>query len=108
MEEKKAPLDTAVELGLIKNRDKDGSGTNKGHYDVFRNRVIFPIRNADGEVIGFGGRTLDSEEKTKYLNSPETPLFKKRTVLYGIDKARRFIRDKDEAIICLLYTSRCV
>ncbi|GGJ48003.1 DNA primase [Deinococcus roseus] len=56
-------------------------------YDRFRNRVMFPIRDALGRVVGFGGRVLD-DSKPKYLNTPETPLFSKKTVLYGLDRAR--------------------
>lgn len=67
-------------------------------YDRFRNRVIFPIRDAQDRVIGFGGRSLGNEEP-KYLNSPETPLFSKGRVLYALDKARAGLREKRRAVV---------
>ncbi|RMD82410.1 MAG: DNA primase [Chloroflexi bacterium] len=70
----------------------------RGPYDRFRNRIIFPIRNVRGEVIGFGGRAL-GDEQPKYLNTPETPLFKKSEVLYGLDLARDAIRTTNRAIV---------
>ncbi|WP_322816857.1 DNA primase [Chloroflexus sp.] len=70
----------------------------RGPYDRFRNRIIFPIRNMRGEVIGFGGRAL-GDAQPKYLNTPETPLFKKSEVLYGLDLARDAIRTANRAIV---------
>lgn len=70
----------------------------RGPYDRFRNRIIFPIRNVRGEVIGFGGRAL-GDAQPKYLNTPETPLFKKSEVLYGLDLARDAIRTANRAIV---------
>jgi DNA primase len=70
----------------------------RGPYDRFRNRIIFPIRNIRGEVIGFGGRAL-GDAQPKYLNTPETPLFKKSEVLYGLDLARDAIRSTNQVII---------
>lgn len=70
----------------------------RGPYDRFRNRIIFPIRNIRGEVIGFGGRAL-GDAQPKYLNTPETPLFKKSEVLYGLDLARDAIRSDNQVII---------
>lgn len=62
-------------------------------YDRFRNRILFPIADSSGRIVGFSGRTLDVDSKTaKYINSPETKLFKKRDILYGIDKAKLGIR----------------
>jgi DNA primase len=69
-----------------------------GYYDRFRGRVIFPIRNAKGEVIAFGGRAM-GDAQPKYLNSPQTPLFDKSSVLYGLDLARDAIRSADAAVI---------
>jgi DNA primase len=69
-----------------------------GFYDRFRGRVIFPIRNAKGEVIAFGGRAM-GDAQPKYLNSPQTPLFDKGRVLYGLDLARDPIRSADAAVI---------
>ncbi len=68
------------------------------HYDRFRGRLMFPIRNRIGEVIGFGARTLTGEEP-KYLNSPQTPLFDKSATLYGLDLARDAIRAQNLAVI---------
>ena len=65
-------------------RRPDGSGA----YDRFRDRVIFPIRDVQGRVLGFGARTMNPDEKPKYLNSPETALYSKGRVLYGLDRAR--------------------
>ncbi len=73
---------------------KDGTG----HYDRFRNRLIFPIRSATGQVVAFGGRALDDSEP-KYLNSPETPAYVKGEHLYGLDVARDAIRREGFAIL---------
>jgi DNA primase len=81
------------DVGLIIQRD-DGSG----YYDRFRGRVIYPIRDHRGRTIGFAGRIL-GEGQPKYLNSPQTPLFDKGRVLYGLDMARPGIRTADEAVI---------
>jgi DNA primase len=70
----------------------------RGLYDRFRSRVMFPIRDVRGHVIGFGGRVLD-DGVPKYMNTPQTPLFDKSSVLYGIDLAREGIRASDEAVI---------
>jgi DNA primase len=70
----------------------------KNSYDRFRNRLIFPIRNIQGKVIGFGGRALD-DSLPKYLNSPQTAIFDKSSSLYGIDRAKTAIRQKDQAVI---------
>jgi DNA primase len=69
-----------------------------GYYDRFRGRLIFPIRDMRGQVIGFGGRVLD-DGLPKYLNSPQTPLFDKSSVLYGIDLAKGAIRRENTAVI---------
>ncbi|MFW5432796.1 MAG: DNA primase [Methylophilaceae bacterium] len=68
-------------------------------YDRFRDRIMFPIRNQKGEVIGFGGRVINSEDTPKYYNSPETPLFQKGHELYGLFIARRAIRDAGRALV---------
>ncbi|HID87387.1 MAG TPA: DNA primase, partial [Anaerolineae bacterium] len=69
-----------------------------GFYDRFRGRLMFPIRDAQGRVIGFGARTLD-DSTPKYLNSPQTPLFNKSSVLYGLDMAKEAIRRQGSAIV---------
>ncbi|MBI2917666.1 MAG: DNA primase [Chloroflexi bacterium] len=69
-----------------------------GSYDLFRGRLLFPIRNDRGRVVGFGGRALDASNP-KYLNTPQTPVFDKGSVLYGIDQATAAIRSADRAVI---------
>ena len=83
-----------AESGLvIVNEDDPGSGPGQARrYDRFRDRVMFPIRNVKGECIGFGGRVL-GDEKPKYLNSPETPVFSKGRELYGLYEARQALRE---------------
>ncbi len=71
---------------------------NKHTYDRFRNRLIFPIRDAGGKLVGFGARALD-DSPPKYLNSPQTAVFDKSSILYGIDQAKNAIRHSDQAII---------
>src|SRR5256714_513588 len=88
-----------LESGLITRREEGGS-ENKG-YDRFRNRIMFPIHNDVGEVIAFSGRILDKEaEAAKYVNSPETPLFRKGRVLFGLHKTKRGLIEADCAIVC--------
>ena len=85
--------------GLIKRGER-------GHtYDLFRNRLMFPIRDTQKRVIGFGGRVLPgSEEVAKYINSPETRIFTKNQQLYGLDVARDTIREQGQAIVMEGYT----
>jgi DNA primase len=92
LSKKGVPLKHAEELGLILSK-KSG-----GYYDRFRGRVIFPIIDIHGHVIGFGGRSMDGSEP-KYLNSPESPVFKKSESLYGLAIARRWVREADEVLI---------
>lgn len=89
--------DTDIEkAGLIKKPDEVG----KGYYDRFRGRIMFPISDSSGRVIAFSGRILvDDGKSAKYLNSPDTILFNKSTVLYGIDKAKQDIRIKNYSIL---------
>ncbi len=87
------PPRVAEEAGLVVPRR--GS---EGHYDRFRNRIVFPIKNAEGRVIGFGARAMDGAEP-KYLNTPETPLFKKRSSFYGLDTALPQIRRSGEVVV---------
>jgi len=78
---------------------------NRGVYDRFRGRLVWPIRDLSGDVIGFGARKLyDDDDGPKYLNTPETPLYKKSQVLYGIDLARRDIAKQQQAVIVEGYT----
>lgn len=80
-------------VGLVR------QGNQGGYYDAFRHRLIFPIRDSNGKIIGFGGRALDNEQKPKYLNSPQTPLFKKSQVLYGLDLAKQAIRTNGAVVV---------
>nr|WP_209436453.1 DNA primase [Kocuria subflava] len=81
------------------------SAGNRGLYDRFRGRLIFPIRGIGGEVIGFGARKLyDDDQGPKYLNTPETQLYKKSQVLYGIEKAKRQIAKQRQVVVVEGYT----
>lgn len=104
-----APDDWSALLGYLTDRrgfspeDVEAAGLvikheSRGYYDRFRNRLMFPIRNAKGETIAFGGRAL-GDAQPKYMNSPQTPLFDKGTVLYGLDLARDAIRGADATVI---------
>jgi DNA primase len=88
----KVPLPLLEQSGLIIKKDKGG------HYDRFRNRIIFPIFDEQKRVIGFGGRSL-GQETPKYLNSPESIIFNKGRVLYGLPQAAPVIRKLNQAII---------
>ena len=81
------------ECGLV--IEKDGR-----LYDRFRERIMFPIRNPRGQVIGFGARTMKGDEQPKYLNSPETPVYHKSQELYGLYEGRDAIHKKGRAIVC--------
>lgn len=89
--------DVLVEAGLVIDRTEEDNSHRK-RYDRFRDRIMFPIRNTKGQVIGFGGRVMGAGEP-KYLNSPETPLFQKGNELYGLFEARQAIRDKDYVLV---------
>jgi DNA primase len=87
-----------IESGLVKLREE--GNTRSKIYDRFRDRLIFPICNDIGEVIAFSGRILNSEvQGAKYLNSPETPLFSKGNILFGLHQAKRFIANARQAIV---------
>jgi DNA primase len=80
-------------------------GGQRGLYDRFRGRLVWPIRDLSGDVVGFGARKLrEDDDGPKYLNTPETPLYKKSQVLYGIDLARRDIAKQKQAVIVEGYT----
>lgn len=92
--------DEIVLAGLARTREGKA-----GIYDLFRGRLMWPIRDLSGDVIGFGGRKISAEDTgPKYLNSPETPIYHKSDVLYGIYSARRHIASSKEAIIVEGYT----
>jgi len=89
-------LATVEQAGLIIRKEETGN-----YYDRFRGRLMFPICDEQGRVIGFSGRVLSGDEKTaKYVNSPETPIFTKSKVFFGLDKSKRAILDAGCAIVC--------
>jgi DNA primase len=71
----------------------------EGYYDRFRNRLMIPIRSISGKVIGFGGRAMSPDDTAKYINSPETEVYKKGRVLYGLDVSRNDIRSSNVAVV---------
>ena len=90
-----------VEAGLATERELDHELT-RGEarvYDRFRHRIMFPIRDENGRMAGFGARIVDPNDVPKFLNSPETPVFTKGRLLYGLDRARKAIRAADQAVI---------
>jgi DNA primase len=89
---KRGMLEAAVKVGLVKREDGRAS------YDMFRGRLMFPIRDALGRVIGFGGRVLD-QRLPKYINSPESPIYSKSRALYGVFEARQAIAQGERAIV---------
>ncbi len=99
-QKKGAGADLLVQAGLV------SPGREKGYYDRFRGRIMFPIFDISGKVAGFGGRLLNGEEKQgpKYLNSPQTPVFDKGSILYGMNLAREWIRRGKMAIVMEGYT----
>jgi DNA primase len=93
---KNFPLETVEQAGLIIKKEETSR-----HYDRFRGRLMFPICDEQGRVVGFSGRVLSGDEKTaKYVNSPETPIFTKSKIFFGLDKSKRAILDAGFAIIC--------
>ncbi len=90
--QKKAPVDLATELGLVR-------ASSKGNFDLFRNRIIFPILNIRGKVAGFGGRILSEQDHPKYLNSPDSVVFHKGKLAFGLFQAQKYIREQDELIL---------
>ncbi|RBP42654.1 DNA primase [Roseimicrobium gellanilyticum] len=96
--ERKFTENLLVTSGLLARPDEDSG--RRDTYPRFRHRLMFPIRNEFGECIAFSGRVLDKEAKAaKYLNSPETPIFSKSRVLFGLDKSKRAISKADRAIV---------
>lgn len=91
--QRRVDADILEAAGLVVPR-KSGSG----HYDRFRNRIMLPIDNLQGQIVGFGGRVMN-DDLPKYLNSPETPLFDKKRCLYGISAARRECRRTNRAFL---------
>lgn len=101
MAQQKLPERVMVEAGIFTQPTEDENGQVGRPYARWRHRLMFPIRNDNGDVIAFSGRILDKDQKGgKYVNSPETPVFTKSRVLFGFDKSKRFISKTDQAIIC--------
>ena len=83
-----------IDSGMVTVRNEDSRT-----YDKFRNRIMIPIRDEQGRMAGFGARIVDPNDVPKFLNSPETPIFSKGRLLYGLDRARKAIRTADQAVI---------
>ena len=91
----KINLDLMVEAGLL------GKNDNGDYYDVFKDRIMFPIKNNQNQVVAFSGRTMSTDKSVpKYYNTHETKIFEKRTVLYNYSDARSFIAKENEVILC--------
>lgn len=91
-EQRGIPLAKAEKLGLVRQRESGG------YYDTFRNRLLFTISDLHGRPVAFGGRVLD-DSLPKYINSPESPIYHKGDILFGLDMAKQTIREKGTAII---------
>ena len=90
-----------IDAGMLSVRETDSQVSNNESrsYDRFRNRIMIPIRNENGKMSGFGARIVNPDDIPKFLNSPETPIFSKGRLLYGLDRARKPIRAADQAVI---------
>jgi DNA primase len=91
-----------IDAGMLSIRESDDSRNTQyasRTYDRFRNRIMIPIRDENGKMAGFGARIVDPNDIPKFLNSPETPIFSKGRILYGLDRARKPIRMADQAVI---------
>lgn len=93
LQREKIPAEEAERAGLVKRRDRGG------HYDLLRGRLTFPIQDVRGRVIGFGGRALAEGQEPKYLNTPESPVFRKRESLYGFPSSLEPMRRADRAVV---------
>jgi len=98
--EKVAP-EAAERAGLLRARERG-----PGHYDLLRNRVVFPIEDARGRTVGFGGRALAKDQEPKYLNTPESPVYRKREAFYGFPSALEALRARERAVIVEGYFDR--
>jgi DNA primase len=97
----KLDVELGVRAGLLTPR-RGGDG----HFDFFRGRVIFPIHDVRGRVVAFGGRALSSDQEPKYLNTPETPVFRKRESFYGFPEALAAIRKAEQVVVVEGYFDR--
>ncbi|HVH04677.1 MAG TPA: DNA primase [Myxococcota bacterium] len=94
------PAEIGARAGLLRERDSGG------HYDLLRGRVTFPIQDARGRVVAFGGRAMAADQEPKYLNSPESPVFRKREAFYGLPHALESIRRGDRIVVVEGYFDR--
>ncbi len=94
MQRLKAPLNLAEHLGLVK-PDRNGNG----HYDMFRDRLMFPVISHKGDCVGFGGRALSDAQQPKYLNSAESDVFQKGQIFYGLNETAKYIRSENFAVV---------
>ncbi|HQU38129.1 MAG TPA: DNA primase, partial [Anaerolineales bacterium] len=90
-----------IDAGMLSVRESESqvSSPQSRSFDRFRNRIMIPIRDEQGRMAGFGARIVDPNDVPKFLNSPETPIFSKGRLLYGLDRARKPIRTADQAVI---------
>ncbi len=100
LESARIPLRDGETAGLVSERQSGG------HYDRLRGRVTFPIQDARGRVVGFGGRAIRADQEPKYLNTPETPLFRKRESFYGFPFALEAMRRQERAVVVEGYFDR--
>jgi DNA primase len=101
LEKKEIPAQIGEQAGLLAKRDRQ-----PGYYDRLRGRVTFPIHDVRGRVVGFGGRALAEGQEPKYLNTPETAVFRKRETFYGFPDALAELRSAGRAIVCEGYFDR--
>jgi len=101
LRERRIAAEIGVKAGLLLDRK-----TGNGHYDRLRGRLIFPIHDVRGRVIGFGGRALEADQDPKYMNTPETPIFQKRHGFYGFPDALESIRRAGRVVVCEGYFDR--
>lgn len=95
-------MEVLNQAGLIVPRGESAGSTTlstRGYYDRFRNRIIFPVFNLSNKVVGFGGRVLNEKDVPKYLNSPESPIYQKGKILYGLNFSKDEIRKKRSAVL---------
>jgi DNA primase len=97
----KIAAEAGERAGLLRARERAS-----GHYDLLRNRVVFPIEDARGRTIGFGGRALAKDQEPKYLNTPESPVYRKREAFYGFPSALEALRTREHAVIVEGYFDR--
>ena len=96
----KIPGEMGEKAGILRSRERGG------HYDLLRGRLTFPIQDARGRTVAFGGRALGEDQEPKYLNTPESPIFRKREAFYGFPQALESIRKADRAVVVEGYFDR--